>query len=206
MGTRAVYVRTSTRRQDGAAQRHELTTWLVARGAGDVEWFADLDESGAKAVRPELERLKREVRAGRVREVYASALDRLGRSLVDVVLLLDELTAAGCVVETMREGRLDPGTPTGRFLAQTFANLAEMERGIIRERVRAGVARARAEGTRSGRAIGRPRREVDAAEVARRRASGESWRSIAQALRVPTATIRRAVSKPSPAEPAAGGA
>lgn len=196
--SRAIYLRTSTRKQDGAAQRHDLARWLVARGAGNVTWFADLDESGAKARRPELDRLRAEVRAGNVREVYATALDRLGRSLVDVVMLLDEFTQAGCVVETMREGRIDPSTAAGRFLAQTFASLAEMERMIIRERVRAGVARARAEGTRSGRAIGRPKREVDALEVARRRAAGESWRGIAQALRVPTATIRRAVSKPSP--------
>lgn len=74
-----------------------------------------------------------------------------------------------------------------------IAALAEFERAIITERVRSGIARVKATGkTRSGKAIGRPRREVDVDAIRRLRAAGRSWRQIAVALKVPTRTVRRA--------------
>jgi len=192
--TTAIYIRTSTHHQDGLAQGHVLD-----RAAPDAVWFIDVGESGSKARRPMLDELRAAVRRGEVDEVVSTALDRLGRSSLDVVMLVDELAAAGVRIRTIREGVLDPASPISRFTLQLFAALAEMERALIRERVRAGVKRAQDEGTRSGKPIGRPRRAVDATEVRRRREAGESWRTIAQALRCPTATIRRAaVSKPTP--------
>ena len=80
-------------------------------------------------------------------------LDRLGRSLRDLLVLLDELNAAGCVVISLREAT-DLTTPTGRLLVHSIAALAEFERELIRERVRAGIARVKATGTtRSGRPL-----------------------------------------------------
>lgn len=189
----AIYVRTSTDRQDGFAQGHALD-----KAAPEAVWFIDVGESGAKARRPMLDELRAAIRRQEVDEVVCTALDRLGRSMIDVVLLVDELATAGVRVRTLREGVIDPASPVGRFTLQIFSALAEMERGFIRERIRGGVKRAQEEGTRSGRAIGRPARAVDVPEVVRRRAAGESWRTIAQALRCPSATIRRAVSKPTP--------
>jgi DNA invertase Pin-like site-specific DNA recombinase len=122
-------------------------------------------------------------------------LDRLGRSLRDLLVLLDELNAAGCAVISLREAT-DLTTPTGRLLVHSIAALAEFERELIRERVRAGIARVKATGTtRSGRPLGRPRRAVDADAVARLRAKGRSWRSIAQALKVPRRTLERSLAK-----------
>ncbi len=152
--------------------------------------FVDIGHSGAKASRPALDELRGEVRSGEVREVMAYALDRLGRSLRDLLLLLDEVAAAGCAVVTIREG-IDLSTPAGRLQVQILGALAEFEREVIRERVRSGLARAKEAGTRSGKAIGRPRRDLDVAAVHRLREQGKSWRQIAVALRVPTRTIVR---------------
>ncbi len=191
---RALYVRTSTSDQDGQAQLHALHRAAEARGWADVREFTDLGHSGAKANRPALDDLRKAVRAGEVREVMAYALDRLGRSLRDLLLLLDELSAAGCAVVTLREG-IDLSTPAGRLQVSILGALAEFEREIIRERVRSGLARAKEKGTRSGKAIGRPRRDFDLGAARRMREAGRSWRSIAQALKVPRRTVERACGR-----------
>lgn len=189
----AIYIRTSTSDQDGAAQLHALSRAAEARGWTGVREFVDIGHSGAKASRPALDKLRAAVRLGEVREVMVAGLDRLGRSLRDLLLLLDELSAAGCAVISLREA-VDLSTPTGRLLVHLIAALAEFERELIRERVRSGIARVKATGrTRSGRAVGRPRRAVDAVAVARLRAEGRSWRQVAQALKVPRRTAERAL-------------
>jgi DNA invertase Pin-like site-specific DNA recombinase len=198
----AVYVRTSTTDQDGAAQLHALRRAAEARGWVGYQEFIDIGHSGAKASRPALDALKAAVRAGEVRQVMVFALDRLGRSLRDLLVLLDDLAASGCAVVSLREA-IDLSTPTGRLLVHLIGALAEFEREIIRERVRSGLARVKATGkTRSGKAIGRPRRDVDLQAVHRLRKVGKSWREVAQALKVPRRTLERAFlhafgSKPS---------
>lgn len=202
MTTDAVYVRTSTDGQDGAAQIAELER--VAPKA--ARWFIDRGESGTKKSRPALDDLMRETRAGRVRTIHVYALDRLGRSTLHVLGMLREWAEAGIALRSMREGEsIDPQTPIGRAIAAILCVIAELDREIIVGRVKSGVRRVMpiekgglGKPTRSGKPIGRPRRAVDASEVARRRAAGESWRSIARALHCPAATIRRAVSKPTP--------
>jgi len=190
---RALYVRTSTTDQDGAAQLHALKRAADARGWLDVREYIDLGHSGAKASRPALDSLKRAARAGEVREVMVVGLDRLGRSLRDLLVLLDDLAAAGCSVVSLREG-VDLSTPAGWLQVQILGALADFERELIRERVRAGLDRARSSGTRSGRAIGRPRRQFDVERARAMRADGKSWRDIAQALRVPRRILERAVA------------
>jgi DNA invertase Pin-like site-specific DNA recombinase len=130
-------------------------------------------------------------------------LDRLGRSLRDLLVLLDELAACGCAVISLRES-IDLTTPTGRLLVHLIAALAEFERELIRERVRSGIARVKATGrTRSGKAVGRPRRKVDLDAVHRLREQGRSWREIAMALKVPARTLRRSAEQ-NPAPNSAG--
>jgi DNA invertase Pin-like site-specific DNA recombinase len=154
--------------------------------------FIDLGHSGAKARRPALDRLRQAARSGEVRQVLVFALDRLGRSLRDLLLLLDDLSASGCSVISLRES-IDLSTPTGRLLVHLIASLAEFERELIRDRVRAGLARVKATGrTHSGKAVGRPRRDVDLAAVNRLRSEGRTWRQIAQALKIPRRTLGRA--------------
>ena len=144
--------------------------------------------------RPALDELKAAVNRGEVQAVMVFALDRLGRSLRDLLLLLDQLNAGGCSVISLRES-IDLSTPTGRLLVHMIGALAEFERGIITERVRSGIARVKATGkTRSGKAVGRPRREVDVEAVNRLRAEGRTWRAIARALKVPRRTLERACS------------
>lgn len=108
-----------------------------------------------------------------------------------LLLLLDDLAASGCSVISLRES-IDLSTPTGRLLVHLIASLAEFERELIRDRVRSGLARVKATGrTRSGKAIGRPRRNVDLQAVTELRRAGRSWREIAQALHVPRRTLTR---------------
>ncbi len=191
----AIYVRTSTTDQDGQAQLHALRRAAEARGWTGVRELVDLGHSGSTTSRPALDELRRLARTGEVRVVMVAGLDRVARSLRDLLHLLDGLTASGCMLVSLREN-VDLTTPSGRLLVQLIGAMAEFERELIRERVRAGMARVKATGkTRSGRAVGRPRRLVDVQRVAAMRAEGRSWRSIAQALRVPAKTIRTAMQR-----------
>ena len=190
--TKGIYVRTSTTDQDGAAQLHALRRAAEGRGWTHVREFIDLGHSGAKASRPALDELRQAVRTGEVREVMVYALDRFGRSLRDLLLLIDEVVAGGCVVISLREA-IDLSTPTGRLLVHLIASLAEFERELIRERVRSGIARVQAGGkTRSGKPIGRPRRNFDIETVRKLRAEGRTWREVAVAVHVPRRTLERA--------------
>jgi putative DNA-invertase from lambdoid prophage Rac len=178
--------------QDGAAQLHALRRAAEARGWETLVEYIDIGHSGAKASRPALDALKQAARQGRLRAVLVFALDRLGRSLRDLLLSSGRTSAAGCAVILLREA-LDLSTPTGRLLIHLVAALAEFERELIRERVKSGIARVKATGrTRSGKAVGRPRREVDRGLVRAMREEGCSWRAIAQALKVPRRTLERA--------------
>jgi DNA invertase Pin-like site-specific DNA recombinase len=174
----------------GAAHRAaDSRGWVSPRD------FIDLGHSGANASRTALDELRRAGRAGEVRAVMVAGLDRLGRSLRDLLHLLDELTAAGCAVISLRES-IDLTTPSGRLLVQLIGAMAEFERQLITERVRAGIARVKATGkTRSGKPIGRPRRAVDLDWVRELRVEGRSWRAIAVALKVPSRTIRTAMQR-----------
>lgn len=191
---KAIYVRTSTKDQDGAAQLHALRLAAAARGWGEVREYVDLGISGARAKRPDLDELRRDARHGRVDAVLVVGLDRLGRSLADLLALLGELSSSGCAVASLREG-IDLGTPAGRLQVQLLGAFAEFERALIQERVRAGMQRARTEGTRSGRAIGRPRRRLDERAVEAALAQHGSVAAAARALGVPRATFQRAARK-----------
>jgi DNA invertase Pin-like site-specific DNA recombinase len=190
---KAIYLRTSTDRQDGAAQRLQLAQAAAGREWSSPTWLEDLGQSGKRATRPQLDELRKLARAGQLRELLVTALDRLGRSSVDVCLLVDELAGAGVVIHSLREGTIDPKTPVGRFAVQMFAALAEMEHALIRERVKAGQQRAKQQGTRSGRPIGRAKREVEPSVLLRAfqmKKAGKSWRAISVACHVPVRTLR----------------
>jgi DNA invertase Pin-like site-specific DNA recombinase len=116
-----------------------------------------------------------------------SRYDRFARSLRQLVNALEEFRALGIDFVSLHEG-VDTSTPNGRLVFGIFASIAEFERELIRGRVISGLAAAQARGVR----LGRPRRTVDAAEVARLRASGVSWREISQQLGVGVGTVCRA--------------
>jgi DNA invertase Pin-like site-specific DNA recombinase len=168
-----LYLRVSTDDQTVENQRQALTAACEARGWKIVEEFADNGVSGSKGreKRPSFDKLLKAVTRRSIDVVAAWSVDRLGRSLQDLVGFLSELNAVGCDLYLERQA-VDTTTPAGRARFQMLGVFAEFERSIIVERVNAGIARARVKGTKSGKAIGRPvvdRHRIDAvrAELAK---------------------------------------
>jgi DNA invertase Pin-like site-specific DNA recombinase len=190
---KAIYVRTSTDDNDGAAQIHELRKWCNAQGWQNVKEYIEQGEHGDKDSRPEWDKLKRDVRSGKVTEIVATQLSRLGRSVINVILSLDEFYQSNCRVVLIREG-LDYATPVGRAVAAILAAVAQLELEQIRERIRSGVRRAKEVGTRSGKPIGRPRQMVTEGwlkDVQRARSMGTSWAKLAKEWCKPPTTLKR---------------
>ena len=144
----AIYARVSTLDQEPENQLAELRRYVAARGWTGAE-FVDRGVSGAKDRRPALDRLIRDARRRRFDVLVCWRLDRLGRSLKHLVTLLDELQALGVAFVSLQEG-IDATTPAGKLQMHILAAIAEFERARIAERVRAGLARARANGRRLG--------------------------------------------------------
>jgi len=147
----AVYARVSTLDQEPENQLRELRAYVAARGWTAVE-FTDRGVSGAKESRPALDRLMAEARRRKVDAVLVWSLDRFGRSLVHVVAAIHELHERGVAFVSLHEG-LDLTTAAGRLQFHLVTAFAEFERARIAERVKAGLALARARGKR----LGRPR-------------------------------------------------
>ena len=143
----AIYTRVSTGEQTTQNQVRELTAVLEHRGWQLVELYEDAGISGAKSrkQRPALDRLLKDATKGRFDIVMCWAVDRLGRSLEDLLSTLKELHSVN-VGLYLHQQALDTTTPSGRAMFQMIGVFAEFEREMIRERVRAGLARARAQG------------------------------------------------------------
>ena len=149
----AIYARVSTLDQEPENQLAELRRYVAARDWTAVE-FVDRGVSGAKSSRPALNELLRDAKRRRVDVVVCWRLDRLGRNLRHLILLLDELQALGVAFVSLAEG-IDATTPAGRLQMHVLGAIAEFERSRISERVKAGLVRAKAQ----GRTLGRPRRD-----------------------------------------------
>ena len=145
----AVYARVSTHDQTAENQLLELRRYVAARGWSAVE-YVDHGVSGAKDRRPALDQLVADVRRHRVHAVVCWRLDRLGRNLRHLVMLLDDWHSRGIAFVTLGEG-IDTSTAAGRLVAGVLGSIAEFERARLQERVRAGLARVRAQGRRLGR-------------------------------------------------------
>lgn len=181
-------VSTSDKGQDVQMQMHELRQYASNRKWEVIGEYVDEGHSGAKESRPALNRLMADAKARKFDAIVVWKLDRFGRSLKHLVTALAELDAVGVVFVSLKDG-FDLTTPGGRAMFGMCAVMAEFERALICERVRAGMAHARAKGKR----LGRSARYVDMGAVAVRRASGESLRAIARDLRVsPALLVKRA--------------
>lgn len=152
-----LYLRVSTDDQTVENQREALSAACQARGWRIVETFEDPGISGSKGreKRPGFDRLLKAVTRRKIDVVAAWSVDRLGRSLQDLVGFLAELNAVGCDLYLERQA-VDTTTPAGRAMFQMLGVFAEFERALITERVKAGIARARKRGTKSGKPFGRP--------------------------------------------------
>ena len=180
----AIYARVSTLDQEPENQLQELRRYVEARGWTAVE-FVDRGVSGSKDRRPALDALIKDAKRLRFDALVCWRLDRLGRSLKHLVTLLDELQALGVAFVSLGEG-IDCTTPAGRLQLHVLAALAEFERARIAERVRAGLARARANGQRLGQ---KPLR-ISSEDLDR--TAHLSVRRAAAALGIPRSVLHRA--------------
>jgi DNA invertase Pin-like site-specific DNA recombinase len=197
----ALYVRVSTDQQTIKNQVLLLTEVARRSGWEIVQVFADEGVSGAKGrdQRPGFDALLKAITRYEVEIVMAFAVDRLGRSLSDLVGFLSEIQARGCDLY-LHQQAIDTSTPAGRMLFQLLGVFAEFERTIIASRVIAGQARARANGVRFGRPPLAPSRVE---KVRRALADGRSIRAVAKAAGVSTATVQRVKRSMAPPEPMA---
>ena len=192
----ALYVRTSTANgQTTRNQERELKEAAKRHGWHIAAVYRDQGISGAKGrdERPGFDRLLQAVARREIDMIAAWSVDRLGRSLTDLVAVLQELHAKGVDLYLHQQG-LDTSTPSGRAMFQMLGVFAEFERAIIRERVMAGLTRAKAEGTR----LGRPATVTDDTAKVRKiraaRAAGKTLRAIAEEYDVGVGTVGRLTS------------
>jgi DNA invertase Pin-like site-specific DNA recombinase len=197
--TAAIYVRVSTatkvRGTDSAfLQNPEVQEMPLRQMADQRGWtvsrvYSDR-MSGAKENRPGLKALMADARRGAFQVVLVWRFDRFARSVEQLVSALAEFRRLKMDFVSHQEA-LDTSTPMGKAVFTIIAAIAELERSVIRERVQAGLDYARQNGTKSGRAIGRPKAVFNRGAVADLRKSGLSLRQIARKLGVSEKTIRR---------------
>jgi DNA invertase Pin-like site-specific DNA recombinase len=199
----AIYVRVSTDRQTVESQLAALTAVAEARGWRVVEIYQDAGISGAKGRkdRPGLDGLLKDASRGRFDIVMAWAIDRIGRSLVDLLSTIQTLEA--CQVDLyLDQQAIDTTTPTGKLMYQVAGAFAEFERGMARQRVIAGMKRAKELGPRPGKkAIGRPLNDPAALEKAKALlGEGMGILKVAKTVGLGTGTVQRLKSTIAAAE------
>jgi DNA invertase Pin-like site-specific DNA recombinase len=167
-------------------QLRELREYCQRRGWEIVDEYVDAGVSGTREHRPALDRLLSDSRKRLVDAVVVYRYDRFARSLRQLVNALEEFRALGIDFVSLHEG-VDTSTPNGRLVFGIFASIAEFERELIRDRVRSGLAAAKAKGKR----LGRPRVVVDAPRIVTLRRTGASWAEISVQLGI--------VARPRPA-------
>jgi DNA invertase Pin-like site-specific DNA recombinase len=188
-----IYLRVSTDTQTTKNQRRELEALAVRSGWQVVGFYEDAGISGAKGrdKRPGFDQLLKDATARKVNMIAAWSVDRLGRSLQDLVGFLTELQALGCDLY-LHQQALDTTTPSGRAMFQMCGVFAEFERAMIGERINAGLARARANGTKLGR---RPVKPAVEARIRQLRANGDGILKIGRTLGIGTSVVQRVVGE-----------
>ena len=185
----AIYLRVSTSKQDTDNQRRELEAVAQRSGWQVVKVYEDAGISGAKGreQRPGLDAMMKAVNAKEFDMVASWSVDRLGRSLTDLLGILQGLHDKGVGLFLHQQG-LDTSTTAGKAMFQMLGVFAEFERGIIRERVNAGLARARANGVKLGRRRVKPSVE---AQIVALRDKGYGILKIGKKLGVGTSVVQR---------------
>ena len=182
----ALYARVSTNDQSTAMQLSALREYIDRRGWKLTEEYIDEGVSGSRERRPALDRLMVGAKRRAFDAVVVFRFDRFARSVSHLARALDEFRALGIEFVSLHEA-VDTSTPMGRAMFHIAGAFAELEREIIRERVKAGLANAK----RRGRKVGRPRALVNVQEVLRSACQGLSGRAIADSTGVSEATVRR---------------
>jgi DNA invertase Pin-like site-specific DNA recombinase len=187
-------MRVSTLDQHPETQLLDLRQMAAQHGYEIVEEYTDRI-SGAKARRPGLDQMMTDARRGRFDVVLVWASDRIARSVKHFLEALDELNRLNIEFISFRE-QIDTGGPLGRAIVVIIGAVAELERNLITERVRAGMRRARLE----GRQIGRRPLDLDREAIVRDRQHGQSLGQIAKTHRISRATVHRVVHEQMPAD------
>jgi len=184
----ALYMRVSTKGhgQTTDTQAVALREYAERRGFEPVE-YRDEGISGSKDSRPALDQLMKDARARKLDVVIVARFDRFARSVSHLLRALEEFGTLGINFVSLSES-IDTSTPMGKMIFTVLGAVAELERNLIKERVQMGISRAR----KQGKALGRPRVEVDPLQVAGLRARGLSWNQIAGRLNVGRGTAERA--------------
>lgn len=193
----ALYARVSTANngQDPTMQTRELREYCERRNWEVVGEYVDVGYSGAREKRPDLDRLMADAHRRRFDAVVVWKFDRFARSVSHLLRALETFRALGIEFVSLSE-QVDTSTPTGKMVFTVLGAVAELERSLIAERVRAGLRNARAKGKR----LGRPRRIVDAARIAALRRAGASWAEISAELSIGKGTAQRALTIQMPSD------
>ena len=184
-----LYMRVSTVDQRPETQLHDLRQMAAQRGYEIVQEYTDRI-SGTKAKRPGLDQMLADARHARFDVVLVWASDRIARSVKHFLDVLDELNRLNIEYISFREN-IDTGGPLGRAIIVIIGAVAELERNLIIERVRAGMRRARLDGQH----VGRQPLVLDSAAIQQDRRQGQSLREIAKGHRISTATVQRVLRK-----------
>src|ERR1700729_1791433 len=182
----AIYARVSTANngQDTSMQTRELREYCNLRSWEIAGEYVDEGISGTKDSRPELNKLMADAHRRRFDAVVVWRFDRFARSVSHLLRALETFNALGVQFVSLSE-QVDTSTPTGKMVFTVLGAVAELERNLIVERVRAGLRHARAKGKR----LGRPKKSLDPAQVRSLRAAGESWRTIARKTGASVGTV-----------------
>lgn len=185
----AIYARVSTSNhgQDVTMQTRELREYCERRGWEIAGEYIDSGICGAKEQRPELNRLMADAHRRKFDAVAVWKFDRAARSVSHLLRMLETFNALGIAFVSLSE-QIDTTTPAGKMVFTVLGAVAELERSLIAERVRAGLRNARAK----GKTLGRPRVAVDTARISQLRASGLAWRAIAAQVDLSVRSARRA--------------
>ena len=188
----AIYARVSTANgQHPEMQTRELVEYCARRGWEVFSSYVDAGVSGSKEKRPELDRLMSDAKRRYFDAIVVWKFDRFARSVSHLLRALETFQALGIQFVSLTEG-VDTSTPAGKMVFTVLGAVAELERSLIVERIKAGLRNAKAKGKR----LGRPKRILDATRIARLRARGCSWRVVARQLGCSARTARRVGQKP----------
>lgn len=188
----AIYVRVSSADQRVESQLYDLRKLAAQRGFEVGREYCDRGISGSKARRPGLDAMLADARRGEFSVVLVAAFDRIARSTKNFLEIVDELNELGIEFISAREA-IDTSGPMGRMFITLVGSIAELERSLIVERIKAGMRRALMEGQRLGRAP----LNVDRGTIVRDRLSGMSLTETAKRHKVSRATVVRLVREVS---------
>jgi len=184
----AIYARVSTSNngQSPEMQLHDFGEYCDRRGWVLAGEYVDIGISGTKEKRPELDRLMADARRRKFDVVVVWSFDRMARSVSHLLRVLETFNSLGIAFVSLRE-QIDTSTPAGKMIFTVLGAVAELERSLIVERVKAGLRKARAKGKK----LGRPKKILDVIKIGQLHSAGRSWRKIARVMGCSAKTCRR---------------